>query len=50
MIKQKDLGHSTFFSDGKKIDYLMFYGGQYINLVKSGCSTKKLCIIVSAAT
>ena len=34
----------------EKIGYFMFYGSQYINLVKSRCSTQKQCIIVSSAT
>ena len=43
-------GGIQHFCPKEKIGYFTFYDDQYINLVKSGCSTEKLCIIVSSAT
>ena len=44
-------GGIQHFCPMEKIGYFMFYSGQYINQVKSRCSSQKLCIInVSPAT
>ena len=38
------------FVSGEKLIYFTFYGGQYVNIVKSRCLTEKPCIIVSLGT
>ena len=43
-------GAFNIFVWRKKFGHLTFYGTQYMNLVKSRCSTEKLCTIVSSAT
>ena len=43
-------GAFNIFVQREKIGYFTFYDDQYINPMKSGCSTEKLCIMVSSAT
>ena len=45
-MKQKSLGAFNIFVQWKNFGHLTFCGTQYMNLVKSRCSTEKLCTIM----